>query len=289
MAGEDETFKPEKNELTRRQWILQLGGAAIVIGFRGVAGEMEGAAGAESAASKLAALPPGLYEPSNDHLSHALTRDSRFRPIPPGAETDYVRPRSGPFEPRAFSSEEFSKIGRVVELILGEPRGASVPSATGNAQGESVVAEVAEWIDHVAFHAIGVREAIRTMVPEHRILAVRAFGQAHVEKLETADPQKVCREGLDWLENESKQRYSKTFESLGDEEQTDLLRRVSDDRPGRSGDNAGTLFFDWIKAEIIRGFYTSQAGLKELDYRGNAFYVVAPGCTGHEHMEESAE
>jgi len=26
------------------------------------------------------------------------------------------------------------------------------------------------------------------------------------------------------------------------------------------------------------GFYTSKEGLKELDYKGNSFYSVSPGC-----------
>jgi hypothetical protein len=37
-------------------------------------------------------------------------------------------------------------------------------------------------------------------------------------------------------------------------------------------------FFKLLKAEIIRGFYTSQAGLKEVDYKGNGFYAKSPGC-----------
>lgn len=288
MTSEDENLKLEKNELTRRQWILRLGGTAILVGFSGVVkeAETEAVSATEPIASALAALPPGLYEPSNDHLSHALSSDSRFHPILQGTETDYVRPHSGPYEPQAFSVEEFSNIRRIVELILGEIPDSPNASARGTTDGESSVAEVAEWIDLVAFHAAGIRETVRALAPEHRILAIRAYGLAHVERMETADPQKLCREGLEWLENESRRRFGGAFLSLREPEQIQLLRLVSDDRPDQSRQDAGTRFFQWIKAEIIRGFYTSRAGLNELDYKGNSFNVESPGCRGHDHSEE---
>ena len=34
----------------------------------------------------------------------------------------------------------------------------------------------------------------------------------------------------------------------------------------------------FIRREAVRGYFTSQAGLKELDYKGNAFYGACPGC-----------
>jgi hypothetical protein len=35
---------------------------------------------------------------------------------------------------------------------------------------------------------------------------------------------------------------------------------------------------------LIRGFYTSRLGLKELDYKGNAFYAESPSCPNKEHL-----
>ena len=34
----------------------------------------------------------------------------------------------------------------------------------------------------------------------------------------------------------------------------------------------------FVRREAVRGYFTSQAGLKELDYKGNAFYGACPGC-----------
>jgi len=37
-------------------------------------------------------------------------------------------------------------------------------------------------------------------------------------------------------------------------------------------------FLELIRNEAIRGYYTSAAGLKELDYKGNTYYPYCPGC-----------
>jgi hypothetical protein len=58
------------------------------------------------------------------------------------------------------------------------------------------------------------------------------------------------------------------------------VKLISDDRPEKGTGNEGTRFFTLIKAEVIRGYYTSKAGLEELNFRGNAFYPVPPGCSG---------
>lgn len=36
--------------------------------------------------------------------------------------------------------------------------------------------------------------------------------------------------------------------------------------------------YDLARTEAIRGYYTTAEGLKELDYRGNAYYGDSPGC-----------
>ena len=66
--------------------------------------------------------------------------------------------------------------------------------------------------------------------------------------------------------------------ALTEDEHIGILKEVSDDRPDITTENAGTRLFKFIKAEAIRGFYTSRMGLKELDYRGNAFYAESPRC-----------
>ena len=273
-----------KDETTRREWLLRLGGAACLFGFRGAPGEgswAEGLARPESPDSPAQALPPGLYDPSNDQMTHALMSDERFRAIPPGCETDFVTPPAGPFEPRFFSSQEFTVVRRLLELMLGDaaaPAGSSGAAAGSSRQ--DVVAEIAEWIDLVVSEAAAVREAARSLSAQHRALAASFHGPEVVRRLETAEPEKTWREGLNWLGAESQNRYSRPFLELSQAQAVELLTLASDARPDRSAKNAGTRLFQLLKDQTVHGFYTSQRGLKELDFKGNAFYAECPGCSG---------
>jgi hypothetical protein len=116
---DEATKKIDKGEpvvaLTRREWLVSLGSAVVLSGFRGAPGQAQ-----QDAHEVGAALPPGLYRPSFDHLAHALASEDPFLPIPRGTETEYLRPRSGPFIPQAFAQEEFPVVRQLVEIILGE-------------------------------------------------------------------------------------------------------------------------------------------------------------------------
>jgi Gluconate 2-dehydrogenase subunit 3 len=215
------------------------------------------------------AVPEGLYEPSRNQLSHALMQNGRFRVIPPDCPTDYVRPRSSPFVPQFFSTSEFALIRCLTEVLLGEPAHAN----------DSVVDEVAEWIDLQAWSAKGIREAASQLLPEHRIL-IQAFfaGSANAPPDESQDPQRIYREGLQWISDQSKTRYGSPFENTPRSQQIELLQGIIDQQGKAGGNYTPQSFFKLIKAEVIRGFYTSQKGLREIDDKGNGFYARSPGC-----------
>ena len=262
---------------------MSLGSAVVLAGYSGAPGE----AAAQSAAPGSSALPPGLFLPSLDHLTHVLTSDGPFHPIPPGAETEYVRPRSGPFVPQGFAQEEFPVIRRLVEIILGEdlknPEETPAPGAPA-----SVCDEVAEWIDLVVASAPAVRALALNLPADQRALAVAYFGtEDPVRELETAEPERVSREGLAWLGEESRRRFAKDFLDAAPAEQVELVSSVSDTRTDKTAANAGTRFYDLLKAESIRGFYTSRRGLKELDFKGNSFYPESPGCALTPHPRDN--
>jgi hypothetical protein len=278
MKDDDRKFEQDRwvAGLSRRDWLLNFGSAVILSGFAGMPGESQ-----QTEHTFTAALPPGLYTPSIDHVTHALNQDGPFFSIPPGTETQFVRPRSGPFLPQAFSPEEFKVIRRLVELILGEDLKTALGQQAAGAP-ESIYDEVAEWIDLVAFSGPGVRAAARDLAPEQRALAVAYFAtEEPVHELETFEPERICKEGLAWLQQEAERRSFRTFLIVPPAMQLELLYSISDSRPDPTESNAGTRFFAFLKAEAIRGYYTSRLGLKELNYTGNSFYSQSPGCGIH--------
>jgi hypothetical protein len=105
-------------------------------------------------------------------------------------------------------------------------------------------------------------------------LAVAYFGEAHVVEVENDDPQSVAHAGLAALEQHSQSRLGRSFLKLSASEQAEIVREISQspqDTPLRR-------FYDLLRRETMRGYYTSRPGLTELDYQGNAYHVRCPGC-----------
>jgi hypothetical protein len=237
---------------TRRQWLLQLGGGAVLAGWSGL--DLDAAE-----------LPPGVYEASRDHLGHALAGE----PIAVGGETELVQPRTAAFQPAFFSKDEYRTLVQLTGLLVGEP--ANIP----------VISEIAGWIDLTLGEAAAVRAAARGLSPAYRAVAVAYHGANSVRRLEEFDAPRIVHEGLAWMDAEARRVHGQAFHSLNEAEQAAILRTVSDDRPTRGNENAGTRLFAYLKERVIDGFYTSRVGLEELGYRGNAYYASPPGC---EHL-----
>jgi hypothetical protein len=159
-----------------------------------------------------------------------------------------------------FSEEDFSTITSFVSILLGD-----VP---GNA-----LNEVASWVDLWCNSAQGVREAARKLDPLHRALAAAYFGEASVAEIETADPASVARQGVADLSRICLDEHGEPFASLALSEQQDVVRSIS---TGKG--SSLRKFFELIRNEVIRAYYTSAEGLKELDYKGNTYYPSCPGC-----------
>lgn len=262
-----ESSAQENPDLTRREWLLHLGGTAILMGFQGVPVAGQGGGTAVPLLGETVQLPPGLYEPSKEHMIHALTSDDRFYPIPAGSETDFARPLSRPLQPQFFSPAEFQVVKRLVASVLGE--------SEGRREAEATISEVAEWIDLEVFNSAAVREAALNLSPPHRAIAVAYHGEKTVKVLETHEPQKIWREGLEWISKESNHRWGNAFLDAPETSQAEMVKSLNDPQ---EGENAGTRLFVLLKNQVVHGFYTSQRGLKELDYKGNAFYPECPGC-----------
>ena len=120
--------------MTRRQWLLQLGGGAVLTGWSGVD-------------LSAAELPPGLYGPSREHLGHALAG----HPMAANGETELVQVRSTTFDPAFFSADQYRTILQLTALLLGE------------ASDTPVVHEIVEWMDLTLAEVPAVRKAARAL------------------------------------------------------------------------------------------------------------------------------
>lgn len=250
-----------RDDLTRRQWILRLGELVALAGVSGVVPKIRASLAAQQAEQSGAiALPPGLYEPSQDHLVHALSGGGGNWTSPPGAETEYAR-RSSAHEPQFFEADDFRVVARMIEVLLGKVD----PAAS---------AEAAQWFDLWLSTVPAVRTAAQQLDPMHRALAVAFFGENEVHELESGHPDAVGRVGIRALRNLSRTLYTGDFLQLSEDEQVELLRTAAKAEPGTEEHK----FYELIRREAIRGYYTSAEGLKDLDYRGNAYYGDCPGC-----------
>jgi len=100
------------------------------------------------------------------------------------------------------------------------------------------------------------------------------FLAAHGEK----EIQQPMRNGLKWLDSTAKKSYGASFTSLSPEQQIEILKRVAYRNNAVRGDGEGQAFFRLIRRYTVMGYYTSQVGLKELDYPGLRLYSQSPAC-----------
>jgi Gluconate 2-dehydrogenase subunit 3 len=245
------------NDVTRRQWLLRLGEIVALAGVSGIV--PEGAELLFAAGQGQIELPPGLYMPSADALVHAMRGAHVFTP-PVGSETDYAPPENSPFTPYFFSPDEFQVVTRFAEILLGNVDAKALAQTVG-------------WIDLYVHSAKAVREAAQNLDPLHRAVAVAYFGESSVKELEIADPQAVAREGLTALSKFCSAKYGQEFSGLSPAQQSEVLGLL-----GNSEDTVLRKFFELIREQTIRGYYTTPEGLRELDYKGNAYYGECPGC-----------
>ena len=245
-----------RDEVTRRQWLLRLGEMVVLAGVSGLIPES-----ALLIAQENTALPPGLYVPSASDLVHALSGGHHALTPPQESETDYAQPSGSPFQPQFFSQQEFRLVTRIVEIML------------GNVDSDAL-AQTTQWIDLWFSSADGVRNAAQHLDPMHRALAVAFFGETAVRDLETADPAAIAHQGIPAWNKLSVERQGKPFLDLTGPQQEEFVRSSAAEQPS----SPSRKFLEAVRNEAIRGYYTSAQGLKELNYKGNAYHPSCPGC-----------
>jgi gluconate 2-dehydrogenase gamma chain len=108
-----------------------------------------------------------------------------------------------------------------------------------------------------------------------------------IDLMASRDPdlQRDFRSGLNWLNAHSQNAFGKTFLRLSASQQTDLLESFAYKKKFRPGEERGREFFDLVKEYTVMGFYTSEIGLKQLDFPGLKFYGESPSCPHKDNPE----
>lgn len=146
---------------------------------------------------------------------------------------------AGAYSPKALNAHEYATLERLADLIV----------PVENGRPGALAAGAPAWIDMLAS--------------------------------ENDELTRIYQRGVAWLDSAMTSRGAKNFVSATPEQQTALLdliafRRNAADRPELA---AGVEFFSWARRMTVDAFYTSEVGIKDIDYRGNVAQLSFPSPT----------
>jgi gluconate 2-dehydrogenase gamma chain len=97
---------------------------------------------------------------------------------------------------------------------------------------------------------------------------------------ENTEYQVTLRGGLMWLDSTCSDRYGKVYLDCSPQQQKEILDQIAY-RNNAMTDlslSQGVEFFSFLRNMTSDGFFTSEIGIKYLDYQGSAFLKEFPGC-----------
>jgi hypothetical protein len=95
--------------------------------------------------------------------------------------------------------------------------------------------------------------------------------------VEYPEEQLWMRGGLAWLDTEAHRRFAKDFVSAEEPHRTALLDDIAWPDKASAGVHHGVTFFNKFRDFTASGFWSSQMGVADIQYRGNVF-VDWQGC-----------
>jgi Gluconate 2-dehydrogenase subunit 3 len=111
--------------------------------------------------------------------------------------------------------------------------------------------------------------------------AAAAGAAAWIDTISSENDQlkSIYRNGLTWIDSAMKERGAADFVSATPEQQTALLDLIAYRRNQSPELGPGIEFFGWVRRMTVDAFYTSEIGIKDIDYRGNAPMASYPSPT----------
>jgi gluconate 2-dehydrogenase subunit 3-like protein len=144
-----------------------------------------------------------------------------------------------PYSPKSFTPQQFATLERLTDLII----------PVENGKPGALAAGAAAWIDLIS---------------------------SENDKLKS-----IYTSGFGWIDGAIKKRGAADFVSATPAQQTELLdliayRRNQTETPELA---PGIEFFTFVRRMTVDAFYTSEIGIKDIDYRGNAPMASYPSPT----------
>lgn len=101
--------------------------------------------------------------------------------------------------------------------------------------------------------------------------------------LDRPDFQTPIRGGLNWVDNECRERYKNNFVDCTDEKKTEMLDAIAYPDAAKPNMQAGVNFFNDFRDLVASGFWSSKIGIEDIEYLGNQPWHWT-GCS-HEALE----
>jgi gluconate 2-dehydrogenase gamma chain len=145
---------------------------------------------------------------------------------------------SGTFDPKFFSAHQYKTLQALCQMII--------PSDDGT--GGAIEAGAPEFIDLLTS--------------------------------ENQDYQLTLGGGLMWLDSTCQDRYGKAFLESSADQQREILDAIAYRQKARTEPSLaqGIHFFSFLRDLTTDGFFTSEIGIKYLQYIGNDYLPEFPGC-----------
>lgn len=102
-----------------------------------------------------------------------------------------------------------------------------------------------------------------------------------------AEVQYPFRTGIAWLNAQARQMHGAEFVSLVPADQSEILDHLAFRDRFRPGEEDGRAFFQLARRYTVMGFYTTRAGLEQLDCPQLKNFSESPGCPHPEHQTEA--
>jgi len=86
------------------------------------------------------------------------------------------------------------------------------------------------------------------------------------------------RDGLKWLDDESRRRFGNGFADLADAQRKAILDDIAWPARAPAGMEEGVRFFNFFRDQTASGFWSSKVGVEDLQYMGNTYVAQWNGC-----------